>query len=175
LALPVVSDPAYGPLQVFDHASPEKDRRDVVDPMGAWVHMVVGSTITGETPCGTKIPIFDGRRRYDLEFEHVRNQVIKVKRGKLNFRGEAARCKMLYRPISGYKPSKDNADDGLPIPPLEVWVAEMGEEGGEKFYLPLRLLAETPLGWVVMIARNVNYGAVPDPRVVTVNLDPDLK
>ena len=41
--------------------------------------------------------------------------------------------------------------------------------------LPLRLLAETPLGWVVMIARDISYDPVPDPRVVEVKLDSDLR
>ncbi len=161
LPSPVAADPPYGKTQLKYPVSDDEQRASI-DPMSAWIHMIMGASADDGAPCNRKIPIFDGRRRYDLEYELIGEETLKIRNGKI-YDGPAHRCNMLYKPVEGFKPDEDD-DDALPIPPLQVWVARMGKPGGPNFYVPMKLLAETPIGNVVMIADEVDFGPVRDQR-----------
>ena len=170
LPAPVAADPPYGKTQLKYPVS-EDEQRASVDPMSAWIHMVTGASATKEAPCGETVPIFDGRRRYDLDFELIGEEPLTVKRGKTRYDGPAFRCRMIYRPIEGFKEDDDDSD-ALPIPPLQVWIVRMSGDGtpggapsgSDAFFIPIKLLAETPIGSVVMIADDIDFGPVKDQR-----------
>ncbi len=165
LPMPVVADPPYGKTQL-KYPVPESDQRAAVDPMSAWVHQIVGIALSEAQPCGQVIPIYDGRRRYNLNYEFLAEETLTVTRGDMDYEGPAVRCGMVYEPVSGFKADQMDANDGLPIPPLQLWLAEMGPEGAAPFHVPLRLIAETPIGSVVMIAERVDFEPITDVRTV---------
>ncbi len=164
---PVAADPPYGKTQLKYPVS-EAEQRASVDPMSAWIHMITGASATADAPCGQTVPIFDGRRRYDLDFELVGEEPLTVKRGKTRYDGPAFRCRMIYRPVEGFKQDDEDDGDALPIPPLEVWVVEMAGDdapaGAEPFRVPIKLLAATPIGSVVMIADDIDFSPITDKR-----------
>ena len=140
----VNSDPSYGPrLERFPVT--EEQRENSYDPLNAAMHLIAGMPFSEEEPCGDRIRVFDGRRRYDLVMEHVGYEDIRVRRGEV-WDGETLVCQLNYEEVAGFKPQPE--DDELPRPPMTLYIAEM-DEG---YYVPVRVRAPTPLGSMVMVA-----------------------
>ena len=141
---PTWSDPEYGDRLTLWPVSPG-EKRGTVDPLSAILFILLGSSVEEDAPCGGVVPIFDGRRRYNLELSHLGEESITVRRGKVH-KGPALHCDMQYRRIAGFKGGQD--DDALPIPPLKAWIAR---RHGGRYLVPVRVTAETPFGDVVLI------------------------
>jgi len=147
-----------------------EQRAGAVDPMSAWIHMLTAATASGANPCGTTIPIFDGRRRYDLVFTFVKNDEISVGRGGKTYKGPAFHCRMRFQPIAGYKQERmerfEQDEDALPIPDMDVWMVHLREEGRPaasmpNYLVPIKIMSDTPLGAVVMIAEKIRLKDAP--------------
>lgn len=148
------SDPPYE-KKIKRRPVPKKLKWNTVDPLSAWAYLVAGSTATEDQPCGKTIPIFDAVRRYNLELSLVEKREdyrLGPSWGKPTYEGEAYRCKMVYRRLAGFKKKKGRDFDELPIPALDLWMAPVGERG---FLVPLRLVAHTEWGDVVLIAKKI--------------------
>lgn len=140
----VSSDPSYGPrLERFPVT--EEQRENSYDPLNAAMYLISGMPFSEEAPCGDRIRVFDGRRRYDLVMEHVGYEDIRVRRGEV-WDGEVLVCQLNYEEVAGFKPQPE--DDELPRPPMTLYIAEL-EEG---YFVPVRVRAPTPLGSMVMVA-----------------------
>jgi hypothetical protein len=140
----VSSDPSYGPrLERFPVT--EEQRTHSYDPLNAAMHLISGMPFSEDAPCGERIRVFDGRRRYDLVMEYVGHEDIRVRRGEV-WDGEALVCHLNYEEVAGFKPQPE--DDELPRPPMTLYIAEL-EEG---YFVPVRVRAPTPLGSMVMVA-----------------------
>lgn len=155
---PVAADPPYGARQLKYKVSNEQ-QREAVDPMSGWIHMLIAASATAESPCGVSIPVFDGRRRYNLQLQYEGMKKLKLERGEL-FEGQTYFCKMGFEKIAGYKSTAEGAEEGkeddedaLPVPPLTIWSARLTGEDG--FLVPLRMRAETPIGGVIMVAKDI--------------------
>jgi hypothetical protein len=76
-------------------------RRGALDPMSAVL-------LLARTGCGRTVPVFDGRRRYDLEMAD--GGAVVLQPGEHGPYGGAARlCEFRFKPIAGYQ--KDGARD----------------------------------------------------------------
>jgi len=155
----VDSDPSYGPrLERFPVT--EEQRANSYDPLNAAMHLISGMPFTEEDPCGTRIRVFDGRRRYDLVMEYVGREDIRVRQGEV-WDGETLVCQLNYEEVAGFKPQPE--DDELPRPPMTLYIAEL-DEG---YFVPVRVRAPTPLGSMVMAATFVRVRTVmPEPSVI---------
>ena len=140
----IEADPSYGRrLERFPVT--DEQRNNSYDPLNAALHLISGMPFTEEDPCGERIRVFDGRRRYDLVMEHIGYEDLRVRGGEV-WDGQTLVCHLNYEEIAGFKPQPE--DDELPRPPLTVYIAEV-DEG---FYVPVRVRAPTPIGSLVMIA-----------------------
>jgi hypothetical protein len=161
------ADPPYG-KKIEKRPVPKEMKWNTVDPLSAWAYLVAGSTASDEEPCGRVIPIFDAVRRYDLELDYVESREdyrLGPSWGKATYEGKAYRCKMVYRRLAGFK-NKDGRDfDELPIPALDLWMAPVGERG---LLVPLRLVAHTEWGDVVLIAKNISVKKKERPALQVV-------
>ncbi len=154
----VESDPSYGRrLERFPVT--EEQRAGSYDPLNAAVHLIAGMAFSQEHPCGEVIPIFDGRRRYNLNMEYVGREDIRIRNGEV-WDGEVLVCRLNYEEIAGFKPQPE--DDELPRPPLTIYIAEI-EDG--RYYVPVRVRAPTPIGYMVMVASHI--------RIRDVMLEPE--
>jgi hypothetical protein len=52
--------------------------------------------------CQRTLPIFDGRRRYDLKLAFKRMDTVKAEKG---YAGPAVVCSLTFEPIAGHRPS----------------------------------------------------------------------
>lgn len=159
------ADPPYG-NKLEKRPVPEKLKWNTVDPLSAWAWLVAGSTASDDQPCGKVIPIFDAVRRYDLELEFTESRDdyrLGPSWGKPTYEGKAYHCKMVYRRIAGFKQKKGRDFDELPIPALDLWMAPVGERD---FLVPLRLVAHTEWGDVVLIAKKISNQKKNRPPLV---------
>jgi uncharacterized protein DUF3108 len=118
-------------------------RRQVLDPLTA---LLVPAAADGETVCRRTLPIFDGRRRYDLKLAFKRIEQVKAEAG---YAGPAVICAVAFEPIAGHRrasPLLSFLTDGRDV---EMALAPIVGTG---VLAPFRIAATYMLGNVVMQA-----------------------
>jgi hypothetical protein len=80
---------------------PEEHRRGIIDPISA---MIIPAPPEGDAlpraACERTLPVFDGRRRYDLKLTFKRMDKVKAAEG---YAGPAVVCTMKMLPLSGHR------------------------------------------------------------------------
>jgi Protein of unknown function (DUF3108) len=133
------TEPAPGDDRV---ALTAEHRRQVLDPLTALLVPGMG----GDTVCRRTLPIFDGRRRYDLKLAFKRIEQVKAEVG---YAGPAVTCTVAFEPIAGHRRSSplltfltDGRDVEMALAPIP----------GTAVLAPFRITATYMLGNVVMQA-----------------------
>ena len=109
-------------------AVPEALQRATVDPLTAGL-LAVGAE------CQGRLPVFDGRRRYDLRLEELAPAMVPESSGAL-YEGSARRCRATVEARAGYW-RDDPRKSGKPTT-LDFWIASPGEHlPGVPVYLEL--------------------------------------
>jgi hypothetical protein len=136
----------------------DADRRGVFDPMTSMLNRVAG---TGDPvspqACDRKVPVFDGRVRYDLSSEFKRIETVKADRG---YEGPAVVCAVYFKPISGYVPDRPAVKYLVTLRDAEVWLAPIS---GTRVLVPFRFSMPTPLGTGLLQATEF-VSVVPPPH-----------
>ncbi|TNE35716.1 MAG: DUF3108 domain-containing protein [Alphaproteobacteria bacterium] len=147
----VLSFPEYN-LERFPVEA--KLKPDTVDPISAIMYILAGSAVTEGNPCGGKIPIFDGRRRFDMALEYIEHDTVSTGR-KGAYKGEALKCWVGYKKIAGFKPAKTARQASKEAaaksnwPDVYMWLVPHDSS----LLVPVRIQAENNLG--AFIARAV--------------------
>jgi hypothetical protein len=125
----------------------DADRRGVVDPLSA---MVIGAGASGDVlsrdACQRTLPVFDGRRRFDLALSFKRMEKLKAEKG---YDGPAVVCSVAFKAIAGHRASSPLVkylSDGRDI---ELWLAPVA---GTRLLAPIRLSVASMLGNLVIAA-----------------------
>ncbi len=123
------------------------DLQNVVDPLSAVVLLAQGrpSHFSGGDACTKRLPIFDGRVRFDLVLSPKGTRSI-GNAGKLH--GTAYVCRVNYVPIAGHKAGK-SGDYATGNSGIEIWLVPMPEAG---LLVPYYVHVPTPAGTVSMVA-----------------------
>jgi len=125
----------------------DADRRGVTDPMSSTINHIAGSgNLIAPESCNRKVPIFDGRLRYDLESEFKRVETVKTEKG---YEGPVLVCAVYFRPIAGYVPERSAIKYLIALRDAELWQAPIA---GTRFLVPIRLVVPTPIGTGVLRA-----------------------
>ena len=119
----------------------EADRHGVFDPMTSMLNRVGGNgdPVSPEA-CNRRVPVFDGRVRYDLRSEFRRIEYVKAERG---YEGPAVVCAVYFTPIAGYVPDRPAIRYLVQLRNAEVWLAPIS---GTRVLVPFRFSMPTPLG-----------------------------
>lgn len=118
--------------------------KGVLDPLSAMFFTAKTGKLNADgSICPGRIPVFDGKQRFDLILSHKKTVKIKKKRGKGKFRGTAVVCKIKYVPIAGYKPSNSGVKFMSATNDIEVWLIKVPNNG---MYLPYHVTIPTPYG-----------------------------
>ena len=136
-----------------------EDQKATFDPLSAVVYIASGISATPNDPCGVVAPVFDGRRRYNIEIHKVGDAIKKMDNGLYN--GHISVCEIRYHQIAGFKPKilKENEK----FPTISAWIATFQSSAtGRKYVVPLRVWADTEFGTVSAVATALKIdGAVP--------------
>jgi hypothetical protein len=134
----------------------DADRRGVVDPMTSALTRVGGSgDPVNPEACQRKVPVFDGRVRYDLSSEFKRMETVKAEKG---YEGPAVVCALYFTPISGYVPDRAAIKYLVELRDAEVWLAPIA---GTRVLVPFYFSMPTPLGLGVLKAKEFVTTAQP--------------
>ncbi len=137
------------------------ERQHSVDPMSAIMQIILGARLDSEKPCGGTIPVFDGRRRFNLIMEYRDTEEISTGKGDA-WSGEALKCWIGFKRVAGYKPRKPRASDrtdGLSEwPDIYMWLAPV-KGPGTVVYMPVRFFAKTRFGAVIARATKLESGS----------------
>lgn len=139
----VAADPPYDNSgRVPTHTT---QLRNTVDPLSA---MIVPQGEPTPDACDRKIPVYDGRRRYDFVMSFERMSTLSDTKG---YTGPVVRCNAVLVPIAGYKREtiREMRRDPMPI---SVWLAPVS---GAKALVPARIEVSTPLG--TLVARSTQF------------------
>jgi hypothetical protein len=102
------------------------DLQNVLDPLSAVVLLSQARLARSGNACDKRIPIFDGRIRYDLVLSPKGTRTVG---GAGRLRGTAHVCRIGYVPIAGHKLGKQGADYATGNTGIEVWLVPVPEAG----------------------------------------------
>ena len=136
------ADPVY-PLAGYEVKSDEQ--KNTLDPLSAVMLIVTGAGADPANPCGLVAPIFDGRRRYNIEMTKVKDIDIKMDNGL--YAGKGLLCQVKYKQLAGYKPNIVKNKDSFPT--INAWIATFPSAiPGRTYVVPLRLWVDSPFGTI---------------------------
>jgi hypothetical protein len=129
-----------------------EEQKGTLDPLSAVIYITSGVGAAAGNPCGVVAPVFDGRRRYNIEITKVKDTTVKMDNGL--YTGKALLCEMKYKQLAGFKPKiiKDNAS----FPKINAWIATFPSTiAGRTYVVPLRVWADTDYGTVAAVATSL--------------------
>lgn len=140
----------------------EAHRRGILDPLTALlVPMAAEGDGLGEMACRRTLPIFDGRRRFDLRLAFKRMDKAKAGRG---YSGPVLVCSVAILPVAGHRRSSamikyltDGRDIEMALAPV----------AGTRVLAPLRMSVANMLGDLVVQADRFQVVAQPSVRANT--------
>lgn len=118
------------------------------DPLNAAIVALLGR----DEPCAAPVPIYDGRKRFDLVPTARGTETLKG--GGNAYAGPALRCDLTLRKIAGYKPDDQDDKDSWDDHPARIWLARLGDS---QRYYPVRLEVDTALGTAVAVLSNRKF------------------
>jgi hypothetical protein len=137
------ADPVYATTGF--EVRPE-DTRNTLDPLSAITFIFSG--VTG-APCTSTAPVFDGRRRYDIETSKVRDVDIKMDNGL--YTGKGVECTAKYHQIAGFRPRVLKSNESFPL--IHAWFVTVPSSiAGRSYTVPVRIWADTKYGVLAVIA-----------------------
>ena len=118
--------------------------KGVLDPLSA-IFFTAKTTNRDKdgSVCPGRIPVFDGKQRFDLVLTHKKTIQVKKKRRKKGYKGPAVVCQIKYEPIAGYKPDNSGVKFMAATDEIEVWLIEVPKNG---MYVPYHVTIPTPYG-----------------------------
>jgi hypothetical protein len=145
------ANPVY-PTRGFE-VKPE-EKKGTFDPLSAMLYIASGAGAAGN-PCAVHAPVFDGRRRYDVDMVKVKDIDIAMDNGL--YKGRGLLCEINYKQLSGYSPRvlKD-----ANFPKIYAWVATFPGSGGHVYTVPLRVWAKSPYGVVAAVTTALKVDGV---------------
>ena len=126
-----------------------KHMRNVVDPLSAIVMLAnVGTNKTGSEVCSRRLPIFDGKQRYDLKLTYKGTKRVTSD----SYSGQAYICKVKFLPIAGHRPG-DDSTFAAKTETMEVWMIPLAKA---ELYVPYYIFFPTPVGDATLTASGFN-------------------
>lgn len=149
---PLVESPDRIPLT-------EAHRRGILDPMSALMITVPGKgEVVSSDACQAKLPIFDGRQRFDLILSFKRMDTVESEKG---YRGSAVVCSASYVPIAGHRPGRYVIRYLQETRDIEIWFAPIA---GTRVLIPYRVSIPTLFGNAILQAAQFETEAqLPSP------------
>ena len=141
----------------------EAHRKGIVDPMTAVLMPVngKGEVLTPEA-CQRKLPIFDGRQRFDLKLAFKRMDQVESERG---YSGQAIVCSASYEAIAGHRPGRYVIRYLQETRELEIWLVPIA---GTRIVVPYRVSIPTFFGIAILQATQFETEAqAPAPNRAT--------
>jgi hypothetical protein len=120
---------------------------DVLDPASAAIWPAAGAG--NADICDRTLPVFDGRRRFDLDFRYAGAETFTASDG--SYSGPAVVCSVRYRPIAGHRPGRKTVKFMAANEDMEVWMAPLAENVAA----PAKIRVRSEYGLVELHAKHL--------------------
>lgn len=127
------------PLEPY-HLSAGNDQRGTLDPLTAGIMALIPSS-TADL-CNRTIPVFDGKRRYDIIFVPPEGERFDPHSPPPESDLPLTRCLGVYERMAGFEPASN--ENGRYFP-FDIWF----EDTGQGVYRAVRLAGKTKLGYAI--------------------------
>jgi len=150
------ADPAY--TTTGFEVKPE-ETKNTLDPLSAITLIFSGLGAEAGNPCAVTAPVFDGRRRYDIEVAKVKDVDFRLDSGL--YQGKGVQCDVRYHQISGFRPRVLKDNEKFPV--IHAWFVTLPSTvAGHDYAVPVRVWAETKYGVLAILANSVKVdGQIP--------------
>lgn len=149
----LTATPPYDPDDIKEVTTEMK--RDTLDPVSAFLMPVIGS----DNPCARTLPIFDGKRRYNLTFAYQGEKDMpqtEVALSDTHAPTTPARktilCTIRYEAIAPIERKRRFTNTLRRNPDMRIWLAPFNDG---RLYMPVRFELPTPIGMAVMELQNL--------------------
>ena len=129
----------------------------VIDPLSALL-IPGGADPMAREGCERTLPMFDGRRRYDIALSYKRTDIIKSEGGKQSM---VLVCAIRFTPFSGHRSSSPLIKFLSEGRDIEVWLAPVT---GTHILAPVRLAVSSLIGNMVLQANEFQTTALANSR-----------
>ncbi len=153
----IYADPAYS---LANHPIAPEQQKDTYDPVSAILYVATGIGSDAKNPCDVIAPVFDGRRRYNIEVKKEKDTTVDMDNGL--YKGPAVQCAARYNQIAGFSQKVLDTNSSFPI--MHAWVATFPAAGGHIFVVPLRIWANTPYGVIAAVTSALKIDGVDKRR-----------
>ena len=138
-----------------------KHMLNVVDPLSAVVMLTnIGSNKRGSEVCSRRLPIFDGKQRYDLKLSYKGAKAVTTSHG---YSGQAYICKVKFVPIAGHKRGDDENEFAAKNEGIELWMIPLAKAD---LYVPYYVYIPTPVGTASLTATGFSIEGAGDRRAL---------
>jgi hypothetical protein len=123
----------------------EADRKGVLDPLSSLLIIADSDDVLKPQACVSRIPVFDGRRRYDIALSFKRMDNVKADTG---YQGPVVICSIHVTPIAGHRVGGSIAQLLIKSDAMEVALAPLP---GTRILAPFQAAIATAVGtlWIV--------------------------
>ncbi|HYA65079.1 MAG TPA: DUF3108 domain-containing protein [Burkholderiaceae bacterium] len=126
----------------------DADRKGVLDPLTSLLIVPDSSDLLTPQACQNRIPVFDGRRRYDLALAFKRMDKLKTETGY----HAVVVCSIHVTPVSGHRIGGSIAQQLIKSDGMEVALAPLP---GTRILVPLQAAIPTALGTIWIAAERI--------------------
>jgi len=149
---------ANPPYSTTGYEVKPEDKKSTFDPLSAVVFISSGVGAEANNPCSVLAPVYDGRRRYNIELTRVKETTIKMDNGL--YSGPALLCSIKYKQLAGFKPRVLKETN---FPMINSWVVTFPSNiPGRSYAVPLRVWAQSQYGVIAAVVTSFKIdGAQP--------------
>jgi len=134
-----------------------EDKKSTFDPLSAVVFIASGVGAKADNPCSVLAPVYDGRRRYNIELSKVKDTSIDMDNGV--YKGPALLCEIKYKQLAGFSP-RVLRDSNFPT--ITAWVATFPSSvPGRSYAVPLRVWAKSQYGIIAAVVTSFKIDGAP--------------
>jgi hypothetical protein len=147
----VYSNPAYDDLNEAPITDTQK--KEGFDPVSAIVYIMSGAGLaTSDNLCNVVAPVFDGRRRYNIEITKEKDVNVDMDNG--IYKGPAVQCLAKYKQIAGFR--QRVLESSKKFPGIHAWVTTFPSKiPGQRYVVPLRVWADTSYGLIAVVTTSL--------------------
>ena len=142
----------------------EDHKRGVFDPMTALILMSHAKSSGARQACERKVPLFDGRHRFDIVLSYKRTKRLRRNGGR-GYSGPAVICGVRFVPIAGHRPNERTTHYMTRNKGIELWLIPAPSF---KMYVPYYLKLPTPYGLATAISSKIQIEAPGGARLALV-------
>lgn len=142
----------------------DEHKRGVFDPMTGLILMSHAKGSGARQACERKVPLFDGRHRFDIVLSYKRTKRLRRNGGR-GYSGTAVVCRVTFVPIAGHRPSERTTHYMTRNKGIELWLIPAPSF---KMYVPYYLKLPTPYGVATATSSKIQIEAPGGARMALV-------